>query len=349
MYENNKYINAAVLTKQRKKLSLLNLAPEKNLQKGQLLVKLYSTSICGAQIGELLGKTGKDKWIPHCLGHEGYGKIIKKHRSVNKVRVNDDVIMHWRKSKGTNSKPTSYLSKNGVINAGLLTTFQTYAVVSENRLTKVNRFKKYTKIAPLLGCAFPTAWGILNKETNYTKNSQILIFGAGGIGLSLASIAKIQKFKRVILVDKSDYKKNITKKMDLEYLNIKNLKKIKKKKFDLVIDTTGNTKNIEKGFDFVNKDGKLILVGQPKLNSLIRIKNPLRLFNPPQDNIKIISSDGGGFNPETDFRKLIILVKKNYSYLSKLITHQIGLNEINYGIDLILKGKTGRVLINFSK
>ena len=212
LQENNKYINAAVLTKQRKKLSLLNLAPEKNLQKGQLLVKLYSTSICGAQIGELLGKTGKDKWIPHCLGHEGYGKIIKKHRSVNKVRVNDDVIMHWRKSKRTNSKPTSYLSKNGVINAGLLTTFQTYAVVSENRLTKVNRFKKYTKIAPLLGCAFPTAWGILNKETNYTKNSQILIFGAGGIGLSLASIAKIQKFKRVILIDKSDYKKNITKK-----------------------------------------------------------------------------------------------------------------------------------------
>ena len=51
MYENNKYINAAVLTKQRKKLSLLNLAPEKNLQKGQLLVKLYSTSIVYLKYG----------------------------------------------------------------------------------------------------------------------------------------------------------------------------------------------------------------------------------------------------------------------------------------------------------
>ncbi len=347
MYENNRYINAAVLVKQKKKLSLLNLAPQRNLQKGQLLVKLYSTSICGAQIGELLGKAGKDKWIPHCLGHEGYGKIIKKHRSVNKIRINDEVIMHWRKSKGINSKPTSYLSENGVINAGLLTTFQTYAVVSENRLTKVNKFKKFTKIAPLLGCAFPTAWGILNKETSYDKNSKILIFGAGGIGLSLASIAKIQKFKKVILIDKSDYKKIITKKMNFDYFNLKNLRKIKKEKFDLVIDTTGNPKNIEQGFDFVNKNGKLILVGQPKINSLIKIKNPLRLFNPPQDNIKIISSDGGSFNPETDYRKLITLVKKNYSYLSKLITHQIELKDINRGIDLILQGKTGRVLINF--
>ena len=347
MYENNKYINAAVLVKQRKKLSLLNLAPQRNLQKGQLLVKLYSTSICGAQIGELLGKAGKDKWIPHCLGHEGYGKIIKKHRSVRKIRINDEVIMHWRKSKGTNSKPTSYLSENGVINAGLLTTFQTYAVVSENRLTKVSRFKRFTKIAPLLGCAFPTAWGILNKETSYDKNNKILIFGAGGIGLSLASIAKIQKFKKVILIDKSDFKKVITKKMNFNYLNLKNLKKIKKEKFDLVIDTTGNPKNIEKGFDFVNKNGKLILVGQPKLNSLIKIKNPLRLFNPPQDNIKIISSDGGGFNPETDYKKLITLVKKNYIYLSKLITHQIKLKDINRGVELIRQGKTGRVLINF--
>ena len=91
------------------------------------------------------------------------------------------------------------------------------------------------------------------------------------------------------------------------------------------------------------------MLASQKINSLIRIKNPLRLFNPPQDNIKIISSDGGGFNPETDYKKLIILVKKNYGYLSRLITHQIGLNKINYGIDLILKGKTGRVLINFLK
>lgn len=347
MYENKKYINAAVLVKQKKKLSLLNLAPQRNLEKGQLLVKLYSTSICGAQIGELLGKAGKDKWIPHCLGHEGYGKIIKKHRSVKKININDEVIMHWRTSKGTSAKPTSYLSENGVINAGLLTTFQNYAVVSENRLTKVNQFKKFNKIAPLLGCAFPTAWGILNKETSYDKNNKILIFGAGGIGLSLASIAKIQKFKKVILIDKSDFKKTLTKRMGFNYLNLKNLKKINKEKFDLVIDTSGNTKNIEKGFDFVNKNGKLILVGQPKLNSLIKIKNPLRLFNPPQDNIKIISSDGGGFNPETDYRKLITLVKKNYSFLSKLITHQIELNDINRGIDLILQGKTGRVLINF--
>ena len=313
------------------------------------MVKILSTTICGAQIGEIQGKTGKDKWIPHCLGHEGFGIIIKKNKSDNKFKINDQVIMHWRKSDGINSKPTSYLNGKKIINAGLITTFQEYAVVSENRLSKVNNFKRYKDIAPLLGCALTTSWGILNKEVKIYYKDKLLIFGAGGIGLSLGVIAKIQKIKNITLIDKSGFKSNLAKKMGLKIINLKSLSKIKKNKYNLVIDTTGDVKNIGYGFDLVDKNGTLMLVGQPKINSELKIKNPLRLFNPPQDHIKVVSSDGGMFDPTKDYKKLFKLVKKNYKYLKKLISHKIKLDDINKGIDLILKGKAGRVLIEMDK
>ena len=71
-------------------------------------------------------------------------------------------------------------------------------MTSENRLTKVKKFDdKNISLAPLLGCAIPTAWGILNKESSISKSDSILIFGAGGLGspvavyLALAGIATI--------------------------------------------------------------------------------------------------------------------------------------------------------------
>ena len=343
MHNKNKKFKSAVLVNQKKKLKILDITSPNKLKKGQVFVKLLSSSICGAQIGEINGIKGKDKWLPHCLGHEGFGVIVDKNNSVNKVKINDQVILHWRVSKGINSLPINYLSQIGKINAGQVTTFQEYAVISENRITKIKNFYKFKKIAPLMGCALPTAWGILNKETTFKKENKILIFGAGGIGLTLGAIAKIQETKFLHIYDN----KNKSKFTKLLNLKLKKFKDIKKQKYDLVIETTGDVENIQNGFDFLNKNGKLILVGQPKLNSVLRLKNPLRLFNSPSDNIKIISSDGGKFNPDNEMKILTNIVKNNFKYLKKLITHEIKLSEINKGIDIIKKGEAGRVIINF--
>ncbi len=337
-------IKAAVLIKQKKNLQILDLTLPEKLEQGQLLIKIKTAAICGAQIGEIEGIKGKDKWIPHCLGHEGYGIVVKKNKSVKKVNINDEVILHWRKSDGKNAKPPIYKSKIGNINAGQITTFQNYAIISENRVTRVKNFKKYSKVAPLLGCAFPTAWGILNKETRFNIHKKILVFGAGGIGMTVAALAKIQKSKNVILIDKGKKKSKYTKRLNL---TLSNMRKIKKIKFDIVVETTGNIDNMEKGFNQLNKNGRLILVGQPKINSILRIKNPLRLFNPPADNIKILSSDGGKFNPKHDMNKLSLIVKNNFSYLKKLVSHQINIININNAIKLIKNGNAARIIIGY--
>ena len=109
---------AAILFSQKKPLKIIDLNIPKKLEKGQVLVKIISSAICGAQIGEISGKRGKDKWLPHCLGHEGFGIVIKKNSKVKNLKVGDQVIMHWRKGRGLNAKPSKYKSLYGNIGAG---------------------------------------------------------------------------------------------------------------------------------------------------------------------------------------------------------------------------------------
>ncbi len=342
-----KTFKSAVLFKQNQKLKVIDLNLPTKLEKGQVLVKVISASICGAQIGEIKGVKGPDKWLPHCMGHEGYGIVKEINKTVKTVKVGDFVIMHWRKGSGLNGKPPVYNSKFGKINAGNVTTFQEFSIVSENRITKVKKISKKSYLtAPLLGCAIPTSWGILINENKIDLNKKYLIFGAGGVGSNLALIAKIYKIKNIFVVDKFNHKKSFFKKLGINFVNIKDLKK-KKMIVDNVIDTTGNTKLISLGFNLLRKNGKLILVGQPKKNEILKIKDPLRLFNPPSDHIKISTSDGGLFNPEKQMKTIYNLMFRNIKKFNQLISHKINLNDINKGIELIQKGKAIRVSIKF--
>ena len=91
---NNK---AIVLIKQKKSLSLCDInVPE--LSEGYVLVKMKYSGICHTQLNEISGILGKDKFLPHCIGHEGVGKVIKKGRNVESVKTGDLVGVSWVKS-----------------------------------------------------------------------------------------------------------------------------------------------------------------------------------------------------------------------------------------------------------
>ena len=89
---------AIVLTEQKKFLSLCDInVPE--LSEGYVLVKMKYAGICHTQLNEISGILGKDKFLPHCIGHEGVGEIIKKGKNVKKAKVGDLVVVSWIKKK----------------------------------------------------------------------------------------------------------------------------------------------------------------------------------------------------------------------------------------------------------
>ena len=171
----NQTFKAAALFKQKNKLKIIDLEFPKKLHRGQVFVKIIRFAICGAQINEINGVKGEDKYLPHLMGHEGYGEIIKIGPSVKKFKKKQKVILHWRKGRGINAKPFVYFSrKYGKINSGQVTTFSQYSVVSENRLSIFDTKKKYENLAPLLGCCLPTAYFLLKKTKTLIKIKDII-------------------------------------------------------------------------------------------------------------------------------------------------------------------------------
>ena len=51
-----------------------------------MLVKIFYSGICGSQLGEIIGTKGKDKYLPHLMGHEATGEVIDVHATVSKVK-----------------------------------------------------------------------------------------------------------------------------------------------------------------------------------------------------------------------------------------------------------------------
>ena len=179
-----KSAKAAVLAESRRPLIIDDIIFPDELDVGQVLVKIFYTTICGAQINEIQAVKGPDKFLPHLLGHEASGTVIETGPGVSNVKSGDTVVLHWRPSRGIQSSTPSYKWRGQKLNAGWVTTFNQFAVVSENRLT-VLPSSYDLKVAPLLGCAVTTALGVINNDAKVKIGEFIVVFGIGGVGLNV--------------------------------------------------------------------------------------------------------------------------------------------------------------------
>ena len=180
--------NAAILVELKQPLVIEEIESPP-LRFGQVLVRILCSGICGAQINEIEGAKGPDKFLPHLLGHEATATVKEVGEGVTSVKPGDRVVCHWRKGAGLQAPTPAYKSKSfPKINSGWVTTFSEYSIVSENRVTKVpSDFNPET--GALLGCAVTTALGVINNNAKLAIGESIAVFGTGGVGLNIIQFA----------------------------------------------------------------------------------------------------------------------------------------------------------------
>ena len=339
-------MKAAILVKSKEDLVIRDIELPKKLFFGQVLVKIKYSGICGAQLNEIDAVKGKDNFLPHLLGHEGSGIVEKVGEGVKTVKKGDHVVLHWRKGSGIESQTPKYLLGRKTINAGWVTTFNEKAIVSENRITKIPK-NFDLKLAPLFGCSITTAFGVVNNDAKIKIGESVVIFGVGGVGLNIAQASSMVSAFPIIGVDINQFKLNLGKKFGLTHPLLFTKKNIQKKidkilkgeKPDIVIDTTGISDVIELAYSITSSKGKTILVGVPK--------DKISIYSLPLHFEKIITgSHGGDSNPDYDIKRYIQLFKGKKINLSKIITNEFSLDEINKAIKLFRKGNVGRIIIN---
>jgi len=341
---------AAILVEQKKPLVIDYIELNNKLDFGQVLVQVNYSGICGSQIGEIDGVKGEDKYLPHLLGHEAVGKVIEIGDGVKKLSVDDEVILHWRPSEGLQANNPSYDWNGKKINAGWVTTFNEYAVISENRLTKIDtKNLSEKKSASLYGCAITTGFGVVENNLDLKIGNSLIVFGAGGIGLNIIQAASIVGANPIIAVDVFDNRLDLAKKfgatITFNSTNDKNFTKLLEIcngfTIDSFVDNTGSPDVIKFGYNVVKSNGRIVLVGVPKGSTDIYTL-PLHFGK------TIVGSHGGDAVPNLDIPRLYNFFKDKNIDLSKLITNEYDIDDINSAIaDMKSGAMSGRCLITF--
>jgi S-(hydroxymethyl)glutathione dehydrogenase/alcohol dehydrogenase len=340
---------AAILAQSREPLVVDEITFPAELGAGQVLVKVLYSTICGAQINEIAAAKGPDKFLPHLLGHEASAIVVETGAGVTHVKPGDTVVLHWRPSQGIQCQPPAYTWRGQKLNAGWITTFNEYAVVSENRMTVISPAYDL-KAAPLLGCAVTTAAGVINNDANVKIGESVVVFGVGGVGLNVVQFAELAGAHPIVAVDLVDAKLDMAKERGATHcLNGSRIadmageirKIVGAKGPDKVIETTGVKSIIELAYDLTHPDGACVLVGVP--NEKVTIYTLPIHFN------KVLTgSHGGDAVPHVDIPRLIRLNEAGRLSFNGLITHEFKLDEINQALDVVRSGTAGRVLLNIA-
>jgi len=194
---------AAILVAQQQPLVVDTIELPNQLEVGQVLVELKTSGICGSQLGEIDGVKGPDRFLPHLMGHEGFGVVLEIGPGVRSVKPGDCVVLHWRPGDGIQADPPKYRWRGQPLNAGWVTTFNRHAVVSENRCTKVPAATD-PEAAALFGCAITTGFGVVENNARLRMGESVVVFGAGGIGLNIIQAAALISASPIIAVDLHD-------------------------------------------------------------------------------------------------------------------------------------------------
>ncbi|HEV8014445.1 MAG TPA: zinc-binding dehydrogenase [Stellaceae bacterium] len=343
-----KTARAAILAESRRPLVVDEIALPDALDVGQVLVKVLHTSICGAQLNEIAAAKGPDKFLPHLLGHEASASVIEIGPGVTQVKPGDTVVLHWRPSLGIQSPTPAYRWRGEKLNAGWITTFNDYAIISENRMTALPEDLDL-KVAPLLGCAVTTAAGVINNDAKVKIGESVVVFGVGGVGLNVVQFAALAGAYPVIAVDILANKLAMAARLGATHaidsagmadadLGAAIRAIVGPKGPDKVIETTGNRAVIELAYDITHADGACILVGVPA--------EKVSIYTLPIHFNKILKgSHGGSAHPEIDIPRIARLTKAGRISFAGLITHEFPLDDINAALDLVRSGAAGRVLV----
>jgi S-(hydroxymethyl)glutathione dehydrogenase/alcohol dehydrogenase len=314
---------------------------------GQVLVEVKVSRICGSQIGEIDGVKGPDKYLPHLLGHEGGGIVREVGPEVTHVKPGDHVVLHWRPGAGIQARAAKYKLGTQTINAGNITTFQQFTVVSENRLTTIPADVDF-ETAALLADTLTTGFGAVTRNARVEIGEAVVVIGVGGIGLGTVLGAHLSGAHPVIAVDLHDHKLAKAREFGATHTinsRTENLvdavQGILGGAADAVFDGTGNPGVIEQAWKITGPKGRLVLVGvMPHDRQLSFNTLPLHYGK------TLAGSEGGMSRPDTDIPRFLRIIQAGRFDPRRMVSHHCDLANVNTAIVTMRSGESIHSMIH---
>ncbi len=313
--------------------------PDPTPRDKEVLIKVHSCGICGSDV-----LIYKGKWtipFPRVIGHEFSGEVVSVGKGVQGFRPGDRVSVDPNEACGECEycrADRPHYCLNMIIHGILVDGgFAELAVAGEKAVYKLpeNVSLEEGSFMELLSCAVHA----INKAALRVGES-VAVFGGGPAGQILHQLASLGGAGRVVMFTHSPEKLDLARKLGVTQAFNPNDVSLLDFEFDVVIDAAGTRKVIEDGISVLGNCGRLIIFGQAPEGERASID----LFNLLMKEISIITSN---INPFTSSQAMTLLAQKKLD-VNSLVSHRVGIDEIQQGFDLLLKKTPGtvKVLVN---
>ncbi|MHA1270296.1 MAG: zinc-dependent alcohol dehydrogenase [Candidatus Helarchaeota archaeon] len=295
-----------------KKIEYKENYPDPSIGPDDALVKVHYCGICGSDITNFKEKLYQ---TPIIMGHEFSGEVIDIGKNIKNFKIGDKVL-------GINVKLD--ILKETLKGLGIFNNGGFAELVSVPKEFLFHAPRNYSLKSCTLVESFATAIRAV-KLSKIDKNENIIIIGAGTLGLTTLSILLIKKRPNyIIAIEPHNFLRNKAIEMGANDSFPPSKSKIKKfiKKNGqptYIFDCAGNQSSFNLALDLIDKGGTIVLEGIFKG----AIKIPMLLINSKEICIKgIISHD------RNDIIDSLTLFKKNKVKPEKLISKTIPLKDI---------------------
>ena len=314
----------------------------------EVLIKVHKTAICGTDIHIYLW----DEWaaatipVPMTVGHEFYGIIEEIGHEVKGLKVGDRVSGEGhitcgicRNCRAGKRHLCRHTLGVGVNRAGA---FAEYLVLPADNVVVLP-----SHISADVGSILdPFGNATYTALSHDLVGEDVLITGAGPIGIMACAIARHAGARFVVITDINDYRLDLAKKMGAtKTINIQreSLTEVMqdlnmKEGFDVGLEMSGHPNALNTLFEVMNHGGKVSLLGIPPHKTAIDWN--LVIFKG-----LVIKGIYGREMYETWY-KMISMLQSGLS-LEPVITHSFKIKDYLAGFELMASGKSGKVILDW--
>ena len=323
--------------------------PEPAVGVNDVKIKIHKTAICGTDLHIYNWDEWSQKTIqtPRVIGHEYVGEIVEIGANVKNWEIGDIVSGEGHIVCG---KCRNCLAGNGhlckeTVGVGVNRdgAFAEYLVIPQENVRKCEKDipeEMYSIFDPF-GNAVHTA---LSFELT---GEDVLITGAGPIGIMAAAVCKHVGARRVVITDINDERLELAKKLGIQYtvntakeeLSTIMEKLSIKEGFDVGLEMSGSEIAFNTMIDHMIHGGKIALLGLLKSDSKIDWSKVI--FNG-----LIIKGIYGRQMHETWYKMSAML--QGGLDISKIITHRMDITEYEKGFEAMNSGKCGKVILDWT-
>ncbi len=313
----------------------------------EVAVEIKAASICHSDLHTLAGRQ-VPATVPITLGHEAAGVVSAKGKNVTNVEVGDRVGIDYVQSCGKCQyclRGKDNLCDNfAVMSFNREGSWKEEAVVPSRHVHRLPNNIGFPEGA-MLNCAVMTAYHAV-RYAQQPPGASVLVYGLGGVGLSLLKWAKIAGATDIIAVDLEDEKLKIAKREGATAtVNPRNgnpvqeIRKLTGGGVDIGYEVIGKQESERNTISSVRKGGQAVLVGMSWDPIPIHVVDDLQVpevkVMSPQDHLK------------SEIPEVLRLIEIGRFTFSDAVTHKFPLGSVNEAVSVLQNrtGNPGRVVL----